>query len=538
MSISKEDRPMEFESVIAWIRSNNFVNENGKPIELTEHRFLFQPYADDHPDQVIMKSAQIGWSTLAILKTMHLAAYKGLNIAYTLPTQNVMKDFVEPKVDAMIRGNDALQNILKSDRLNLKRYNDRYIYYRGSFTEREAITISVDLLVCDELDRSDQKILGIYKSRLQASEFGWQWRFSNPSVNGFGVHELWLSSDQHRWIIQCTGCKKWQTLTWDDSIDKEKEIFICSNCNKELTKEERINGKWKAFNPGAKRRGYQVSQLMAPWVKASKICEAFREESPEFFANFVLGEPYTIADLLIDRSALIKCLAPGKVPMEDMCLGVDNGVIKHWVLGNKHGVVRYGKTESWDEIERIIKHYNCYTLIDANPYPNVPKDLADRYKGQVFIHYYVPDRKSLGMVRKLEKLERGVIQSDRTKIIDFVAGEITGQRLRFIMPEREMEEMITHCSNVYRTIEETSQQIKRGVWLTKENKPDHFLHALVYWRIILEEAMRPTGNIVRPLKKKYQPDAIVIDDNQEMAPVTDPREVAKRKRKKKDWRTV
>jgi len=160
--------------------------------------------------------------------------------------------------------------------------------------------------------------------------------------------------------------------------------------------------------------------------------------------------------------------------MDDMCLGVDNGVTKHWVLGNRHGVIRYGKTDSWDEIERIIKHYNCYTLIDANPYPNVPKELADKYPGQVFINYYIPDRKSLGAIRKMTKGDRGVIHSDRTKSLDFLAGEITGGRIKFVMTEREMEGMITHWSNLYRTIEETAQQIKKGVWLVKENKPDHW----------------------------------------------------------------
>ncbi len=534
----KEGTPLAYHSVLAWIYENQFKNENDKLIEFTDHRFLLQPYHDDHPDQVIMKSAQIGWSMLAVLKSIHLAAYKGLNIIYSLPTQNAMKDFVEPKVDAMIRNNQALREILKSDRQNLKRYNDRYIYYRGAFGEREAITISADLLIQDELDRSDQKILGIYRSRLQASEYGWMWRFSNPSVSNFGVHELWLNSDMHRWIIQCTGCKKWQTLTWEDSIDKKKEIYICSSCGKELTNEERIRGKWRAFNPGAKRRGYHVSQLMAPWVSASKICEQFREESPEFFYNFVLGEPYTVADLTIDRSALIKCLAPGKVPMDDMCLGVDNGVTKHWVLGNKHGVIRYGKTDSWDEIERIIKHYNCYTLIDANPYPNVPKELAEKYPHKVFIHYYIQDRKGLSTVRKMTKQDRGVIHSDRTKILDFLAGEITSGKLKFVMTDRELEEMIYHCSNVYRTLETNSQQIQKGVWLTKENKPDHYYHALCYWRIILEETLTPSGVVVRPNEPQKRSNAIVVEDDKISAGF-DLREIARKAGKvQKDWRSI
>ena len=531
--------PLAEENILGWLFDNEFKNENDKPIEFQNHRFLLQPYYDDHPDQVIMKSAQIGWSTLAILKSIHIAAYKGLNIVYSLPTQNVMKDFVEPKVDAMIRTNPVLQDLVKSDRMNLKRFNNRYIYYRGSYVEREAITISADLLINDELDRSDQKILSIYNSRLQASKFGWKWRFSNPSVNNFGVHELWLNSDQHRWIIQCEKCKEWQTLTWEDSIDKEKEIYICSSCGKELTNRERINGKWKSFQPGMKRRGYHVHQLMCPWVTAAKICEQFREESPEFFFNFVLGEPYNIADLVVDRASLVKCSSPGEIEMTDMCLGVDNGVTKHWVLGNKNGIVRYGKTDSWEDIERIIRFYNCYTLIDANPYPNIPKKLADKYKGRVFIHYYVQDRKSMGAVRKSVKKDSGVIQSDRTKIIDFLAGEINEGNINFIMTEREMEDMIYHWTNMYRTIEENTQGIKQGKWITKVNKPDHYAHAMIYWRVILEETMNISGSIVRPLAKKEIPKGLLVDDHFKTPASVDPRATAKKtKIKKRSWREV
>ena len=46
----------------AWVMENNFINENQKPFEFSNHRFMLQPYADMSPDQVIMKSAQVGWS--------------------------------------------------------------------------------------------------------------------------------------------------------------------------------------------------------------------------------------------------------------------------------------------------------------------------------------------------------------------------------------------------------------------------------------------------------------------------------------------
>lgn len=89
-------------SALAWVELNNFVNENGVKMEFDDHAFLMQPFTDISPDQVIKKSAQIGWSTLAIFRSFHLCKYRGLNIAHILPTKNVVSDFVFPKVNPII----------------------------------------------------------------------------------------------------------------------------------------------------------------------------------------------------------------------------------------------------------------------------------------------------------------------------------------------------------------------------------------------------------------------------------------------------
>jgi hypothetical protein len=189
----------------AWVLDNEFINENQKPFEFTKHRFMLQPYADSSPDQVIMKSAQVGWSVAAILKSIHAAYFLKLNIIYVLPTRNVVNDFVTPKVNPMIERNKVIRDMMKgSDSTSLKKVGDRFIYFRGSFHEGEAISTTADLIVADEYDRSDQGVLTVYQSRLQASDYGWFWRFSNPSVPGFGVHELYQDSDQMHWFVRCT----------------------------------------------------------------------------------------------------------------------------------------------------------------------------------------------------------------------------------------------------------------------------------------------------------------------------------------------
>lgn len=487
-------------SPLAWIVSNNFVTENQKPLEFQSHRFLIEPYADMHPDIVCMKSAQVGFSVLAILKTFWLAAYGKMNVIYVLPNDNVSKDFVAPKVDALISSNEKLRKLVQNkDSITLKQLGDRFIYYRGAFSEAQAISITADLLVLDEYDRMPKmSVVNTYDSRLQASDYAWRWRFSNPSVPGFGVSELFADSDQRHWIVTCHHCghKSYMDFDRDMShnthyIEKEAETYNCGSCLKELTTADRINGEWVAKYPSRDaRHGYWMSQMMAPWVTASRIMEQYRESSPEFFHNFVLGKPYIEADILVDREALLQATTPQTLAKHDVVMGTDNGIEKHYVIGTPNGVFRYGKTESWEELEELFLMYNMKAwVIDANPYPTVPKKLTEKYPGKVFINYYVQDRKSAGIVRWGLKKEAGVVQSDRTKIFDFVAQEIRNKDIQFAMKVSEMEGMIEHWTNMYRVIEEDTNGMQKSKWMTKENRPDHWAHATIYWRTALAKVI-------------------------------------------------
>src|SRR3989344_2358823 len=102
-----DPRAAEEFNCIAFILNNSIVNENGSPIEFENHSFLIDPYLDNTEVQAIRKCAQIGWSTLSILRSFHLARYAGANIIHTFPSRNVSKDFVIPKVNPLILNNKA-----------------------------------------------------------------------------------------------------------------------------------------------------------------------------------------------------------------------------------------------------------------------------------------------------------------------------------------------------------------------------------------------------------------------------------------------
>jgi phage terminase large subunit GpA-like protein len=116
---------------LAWIDFNGFVNENQKRIEFHNHRFMIDVYADNHPDIVCIKSAQVGFSVYAILKSFHELKYEKRNILYALPTRNVVQDFVVPKVNPLITSNPAIAREVGDDSVSLKKLGDRFIYFKG-----------------------------------------------------------------------------------------------------------------------------------------------------------------------------------------------------------------------------------------------------------------------------------------------------------------------------------------------------------------------------------------------------------------------
>jgi len=507
-----------------WVLDNEFVNENQKPFEFTHHRFMLQPYDDMSPDQVIMKSAQVGWSVLAIIKSVHAGNFLKLNVIYVLPTRNATHDFVIPKVNPMIDRNPKIKGLLKNtDSVNLKQIGDRFLYFRGSFHRGEAISTTADLVVSDEHDISDQGVLTIYQSRLQASEYGWFWRFSNPTIPGFGVHELWQESDQMHWFVTCPECgyDMFMGFEKDDIlknhyVDPVREIYACGACDAEIRNEDRQNGYWWALYPDRPRRGYWLSQMMMPWVSAKKILQQQKDMSIEVFHNFVLGLPYQASEFMLNSDTILRACKPGLADKTDVIIGCDSGKTKHYVIGNRHGIFNYGKTDNWADVESLINMFNATVVIDALPDFTVPEQLARKYPGRVFVHYYTHDSKSMETSVRNEGSQFGRIDSDRTKLFDQLAGEIASQKLIFYQSFKELQGMdgkglVYHVGNIYRVIETDKRGIQRARWMCKENKPDHWAHAMAFYRVGLSQILSSsTVGGVTNAPTTYKPTAYAV----------------------------
>lgn len=505
---SKAD--LEASSALAWITLNDMVNENQRTLEFKSHRFMIDIYADEHSDIVCRKSAQVGYSVLAILKSLWMLKYQGLNIIYALPTQNLMKDFVVPKVNPLIYSNKVIADSMESDRENLKSINKRFIYFAGAVRDTEAISKTADVLILDEYDRMpSMQVVNTFDSRLQASENPKRWRFSNPSQVGFGVDGLYTDSDQMHWFIKCHHCNHYGFIDFEQDnewqchyVNIEKATYSCGKCHRELSESDRRNGQWVAKYPSHKRRGYWINQMMAPWVTANRVIEQHNESSIEFFHNFVLGKAYTPTDMIVNRATILRACAPSNILRTNVSIGVDQDAGgQYYVCMTHQGVFDYGYVKSWEEIEQMKLMYNAVVVCDPNPYQAMPKQMANKYKDWYLCYF-----KSLDGLSAVDwKEEEQIVYADRTRVIDIVANEIGSAKILFRQRPHELEKMIEHWENIYRTTEEKEDGRIRSVWIKKEGKQSDYNFAMTYARIGLGKVLAGNSNLVEVEQESNTP---------------------------------
>jgi len=495
---------IENANVVPWIIGKSFVTENRKPIEFINHRCFIDYLADDHPNKVMLKCAQVGATVLEAIDDFHLAGKRKMNVIHTLHTSDVIKGLVVPKINPLIEYNPAIKDMVVGvDSESMKRFNDNYVYYRGANAESQAISISADVLKIDELDRSNPVVAEMFLSRLDASDYKWLRRFSNPSAIGFGVDGLWQLSNQFHWIIQCHHCTHKMYIDFNQStdlnhyIDKERKIYACGKCHKDINNKDRINGEWVPKYPSRTEiHGYWFSQLMMAWFDAPEIITKQETSSIEYFHNFVLGKAYTPSDMIVDRQAILRACAPSNIQREDVAMGVDQDAGgQYYVLMTFDGVFDYGYVDSWDKIEHLKLMYKCPVVCDPAPYPTMPSQMATKYNDWYNCRFR--DSKNLSAVEW--KSSDNVVYADRTRVIDIVANEIVNGKILFRQRPSELEGMIAHWNNLYRTTVENEDGRIKSTWMKKEGRQSDYPFALTYARIALSRTMRSGSELLEPM---------------------------------------
>ncbi len=500
-----------------WVLKHDIKNEIGMPIEFEKRRFLWDIYNDLSPLQVWLKPPQIGATVCQTLKSFYVAKKLNRQIIYTLPTEGDVQDMVGGSINRIIAQNKVLMKWVKDhDTIEQKSVGSSIIFYRGTFTAKQAMMIPSGLNIHDEVDASNADVITQYENRLQAQEDGgWRWYFSHPSVAGHGVDIYWNQSDKKEWVITCPHCTKLQILSWPESINQDNGTYQCKFCKGELSDHTRMFGQWKPTAVGP-FSGYHVSQLMLYNKTAQSIIEAKSDphKNEQFFYNYVLGLPYVGSENKIPSSVVLKNVVPEVNEQGDrIIIGVDTGLPIHYVCMNKQGVFHYAACKApsasydpYDELEALLKRWTTSIIISDQGGDLIGiRKLQAKYPGRVFLVYYRKDRKSKEMIEWGENEEQGTVRVDRNNYFQWMVEQLRDVgRIRLNGKPEEWIDFVAHFDNVYREIKVALDKPGKDlatnygaelIW--KRNGPDHFCHCLLYALVGIDKYGSSSASFIR-----------------------------------------
>ena len=482
--------------ILDWLGENKIRNEKGDVIEFDNHPFLIDIYDDDSAFLTVMKAAQVGMSTLQVLKNHRDAKRFKMDIIYTLPTDQDVKVFVGGKVNRIIANNPSMiADVADKDSVESKKVGNSMIYFRGTWTKKAAIMVTADRLVHDEKDSSKLDVIADYQARTQHSKFKQTHTFSHPSLPETGVHADWLKSDQEHWFVKCPHCGKQQFLNWDTedpnkmSIDIDRGIFICKKCHKELEDWVRIWGQWVAKYPEKKMSGYWVPLLICPWVSAKDIIEKYRnpETTPEFFYTKILGLPFADASAKLLRDSFFQNLTGqlyAPTEQERVVIGVDTGLRIDYVLGNKKGLFFHGDCSDYGELDKLMERWKrAVAIVDAGGDLIGSRKFQERWPGRVILCYLGGDKKTNELVDWGKGNEIGAVRADRNRMIQLVIDEFRHKRIPVHGTESDWFEYWTDWNNLSKMkVLDPDTNVTKGYKWVRAGR-DHRAMATIFWRV-------------------------------------------------------
>ena len=511
------------EDPFLWIY-NNVPTENGTKLDFSRRPYLVDILRDFSPHIVYKKSAQVGITMCGgIAKCLYAVDNLGINSIYTFPTQRDVGEFSKGRFRHIIHSSKYLDaRVGDVDNVGLVRIGDNVIYFRGTFSAKQAISVPSDLNVHDELDFSDSSVREVYSSRLDASEFkykgkeqfGWEWDFSTPTLPRFGISALYDQSDQHEWWVRCANCRRRQRVDFFKNMRsrgkgrKIRRFFGCRKCDKEL---DRAKGVWIARNPEARIRGYHITQPMCEFIRADKMWDTWEKliktsEGKRKFYNFNLGLEYEDGSESITRGFILNKVVEGTPYPGTIYLGADQGDIIHIeitkLVDGVRRIIWLNTVNSFEELERVITHYQPrIAVIDALPNHHSARILSKRHHN-VYLNYYQGKNK---LERQYwdKDIEKKEVKVPRTDVLDRTASDWHMGRVLIenYIPTKLVEEFADQMSALKRTYVENSDGDKKAEWVKVDD--DHYRHADVYNWIASEIGRSGYSNKVAAVSDPY-----------------------------------
>jgi hypothetical protein len=440
----------------------------GKQYSTQHHEYLDQILNDDHHNITFQKGAQVGISTLVLIKSLWVAEHLGKKVVYYFQDDKAVQDFSSDRAAPLVEASNYLaQRMRETNRVGLKQIGPGSIYFRGLQNKGKAKSIDCDMVCLDELDEAPEDNVEFAIDRLRHSDMGWVVALSQPSLPGFGINRRYGRTDQHHWHIICPACGYRNCLEFNfpanflEIPESKRKTFPegathyrgCSRCEAKLNM---AHGEWIAKYPERGLRGYHLSQLYtqisAPGYPniATRVMDEWESKKGsqlglENFTISVLGFPFAGADIRITDELLDFC--EGEYPYtahhEGAFMGIDQGDVLSIVIAMVSGpilkVLYCEQTERWDRLDHLMQAFAVhYAVIDAQPNKHTAKAFATRYPGRVSIQYFGSKETKQGTELHEGRYEVNTVNVDRTESIDRMIDRMEAGFIQ--LPSRKLSE--------------------------------------------------------------------------------------------------
>lgn len=486
-----------------------------------DHEYQETILSDTSRDVNVRKCSQVGLSEISARMALALVnVISPYTLAYTLPTAHFAGTFAKTRMDPVIESSKEMKrNVHKTNNNNeVKQFGDSFLFIKGAASSNAPISIPCDHLVHDEVDFSDQEVLGQYVSRLTHSKWKRTHRLSTPTLPNFGIDRYYQESRRHVMMCRCNHCNlhfvpdyyehvkipgftrdlrevNKQTLT---KVRWKEAAVICPGCGKPPSLQPEFR-EYVCENPdsGFDAAGYQVTPFDAPnIIVPSYLVEASTKyDRVQDFVNFGLGLPMDDNEATLTRADFTEIFQlfpePGSTTN---VMGVDVGNIYHFVVsavdayGDMTAIhseeVPMGKAKTrYHELRREYR-VTC-TVIDSGPHAETVMSLQEQ-DVNLFAAVYMHSKSILThrVVDKEEEASKGMVferqvNVNRNRAFDGYMNFIRENHL-VIKECPEKDTIIAHHTSMKRVKVYDSESGEMAYSWQKTDGIDHFHHAYLY----------------------------------------------------------
>ena len=506
-----------------WVCKNTTLK--GRPFSLKRYEFQRKLLDDLHPNLDCIKTSQVGMTEIQIRKALaFLVRNKGTSVIFTLPNEDmfvrISNSRIKPLVAADKVFNRAQDKENKATRsISMMQFGQSFLYLVMAI-ESAATSTPADMVMNDELDLSDQKMVTLFNSRMQRSPWKVSQRFSTPTYPSYGIDLNWQSSDQHLYMCRCSSCNLWQhpeftrefihlpglpedisdltqiTNLKQEDLDFDQSYVKCKKCHKPLDLANPEVREWvPQYGSRVNSRGYRIGPFstgdISPRYIFKQLFDYQKTEYIRGFHNTVLGQPYSDGNIQIPEADILACMTdnigePVSSRADSIWVGIDMGQMCHVTLGRGEDPDALEILSMYQvHVDDIVKHaqtlvekYNVrFGCVDRHPYEPTSRDIFKASGGKIIPVEY-RGLKDLNLVYDVTGENVAHVQVNNTWFLDNFAIKVRKRKIRISGYGFQKRVFVEHLRNMVR--DEVPGQ--PATW-TKLNGNDHYFHSSAFMAV-------------------------------------------------------